>query len=634
MDDLSTVLDELDRLIDQGRFEELESDTIELKPCPSSSQDWSERYRSVNAFLNTRGGVLILGVKEVQRDGHRRYELPGYDAAAEGKLKDMHTGVFTDAFGQSIKDMAEFLPPVELRSVRGKRVAIVRVDALPAIRRYVFFKGRAYKRQLTGDHVVTKAELDRQAEFIEEAAQARELQLVHDASLEDIDLDKLNEYIVELNRLQKIESLKPSLAEAQAFLERKRFCIGGRLTLLGALVCAAHPGDILGFRAHVHGYVNNLRSSESDTLIVPDKQDLIGNVLPLLVQANAFVLRNIQVGVSASLGGSASAQYPEVVLRETINNALAHRDYAINKQVVVSITPGRQIEITNPGTFRHQLLIHLPSTAGLPPVLRVLPETKPRNPRLADVLRVYRKWEGRGIGMATLVDVCLSNRLNLPYYRFKTDEVVLVLQAGLLVDSRLQEIFESRDAYIATKLGSFDELSDEKRAVLAYLIKSEWANQEGRHCVLLTQDNNHAQAIKALESAGLIFRHPDSPVLYPIYLADRNLLTDDFESELRQRYGPAFDELALLWRKALAVVYRYNHFSTKKRVSAKQASYALWPSEGKDLADLRAFDHFNRNIRRVFNQLEERGFIEPSADVKGKGYELSNRPVRYQGELF
>ena len=51
-------------LIEQERFEELESDTIELKPCPSTGQSWGERFKSVNAFLNTRGGLLVLGIKE------------------------------------------------------------------------------------------------------------------------------------------------------------------------------------------------------------------------------------------------------------------------------------------------------------------------------------------------------------------------------------------------------------------------------------------------------------------------------------------------------------------------------------------------------------------------------------------
>jgi predicted HTH transcriptional regulator len=140
-------------------------------------------------------------------------------------------------------------------------------------------------------------------------------------------------------------------------------------------------------------------------------------------------------------------------LRETINNALAHRDYSINKQVVISITPGKQIEISNPGRFRDQLLLnHPPVDSNQIPILRVVPETKPRNPKLADVLRVYRKWEGRGIGMSTLVNLSLENKLNLPYFKFKSDEVTLVLQAGLLIDSRMNELFDSRDAYIAKSL--------------------------------------------------------------------------------------------------------------------------------------------------------------------------------------
>jgi len=84
-----------------------------------------------------------------------------------------------------------------------------------------------------------------------------------------------------------------------------------------------------------------------------------------------------------------------------VNNALAHRDYSLDRQVILAIKPGKHIAIRNPGTFRKRLLIEAP--ADPIPMLRILPEAKPRNPKLADVLRVYRKWEGRGIGMATLV---------------------------------------------------------------------------------------------------------------------------------------------------------------------------------------------------------------------------------------
>ncbi|MDI1273785.1 ATP-binding protein [Polaromonas sp.] len=632
MDDLTIFLAQLQTLIEQGKFEELESDTIELKPCPSTGQDWSERFKSVNAFLNTRGGLLILGIKEEGRGSERKYVVSGYDASAENKLSEMRQ-IFSDSEKHPL-DLTEYLPPTEIHSFMGNRIAVQRVDAVPAQQRFIFFRGDAFKRQLTGDLKIKQAELDRQVEFLEEIAQARELDPLGKEGVECVDLDKLNEYILQLNRLQKIESLKPSLDEAIPFLTRKRFLIDGRLTLLGGLVCGAHPGDLLGFRAHVHGYVN---ATSQDSIVVQDKQDMVANVLPLLEQANAYVLRNIQASVTISRGGTVSPQYPESVLRETINNALAHRDYSINKQVVISITPGRHIEITNPGKFRDQLLLNLaPLNQGQTPILRVVPETKPRNPRLADVLRVYRKWEGRGIGMSTLVNLSLDNRLNLPYFKFKSDEVTLVLQAGQLIDARITELFESRDAYIAKKLGSLEEFSDEKKAVLAYLIKSEWANSEGRFCVLLTPDNNHAQAIKVLERAGLISRDSRSTDLYPVYTADRNLHAETFEDELRSRFGNAIDDLPLLWRKVIAVIYRYNSFSSKNVVSAKQASFGLWAAEDGDQSDIRAFDLFYRKIRRVFNQLEEQGFIvrEQIRGSKGFGYVLASSLRGTQKALF
>ena len=99
-------------------------------------------------------------------------------------------------------------------------------------------------------------------------------------------------------------------------------------------------------------------------------------------------------------------------MRETVNNALAHRDYSIDRQAIISIKPGHHVSIRNPGSFRPHLLIEHPDDPI--PLRRIMPEAKARNPKLADVLRVYRKWEGKGVGMATLVNLCLENRIDLP----------------------------------------------------------------------------------------------------------------------------------------------------------------------------------------------------------------------------
>ena len=600
------ILSKLADLIQQGRFVELETDGLEIKPVPADGGEWRECHKSVNAFLNARGGIVILGVKEEGTGPERRYVFSGWKEHAEPNLKEIPK-LFTDRKGTP-QDLSDCFPPPELHEFLGGRVAVLYVDELAADRKFVFYKGTAYKRVLTGDHKIADTEVDAQEEFKEEAVHARELQSVAGMSEVDFDLAKLNQFIFHLNQPVPVETMKPDLAQARPFLQRRCFLKDGAVTVLGALVCGQHPGDHLGFRAHVHGYVDVPHQ------IAQDKQDYVDNVLPLMESSLGYILRNIQVGVSAEHGGTSRPQYPEELLRETVNNALAHRDYSINKQVIISIKPGVHIAIRNPGAFRRHLLIEAVDDAV--PLRRILPESKPRNPKLADVLRVYRKWEGRAIGMATLVNLCLQNQIDLPYYRLFSEEVCLYLGAGKLFDERMERLFQAFDGHIDSRLQG-NALTEEQKLVLSYLIKSEWANEKLGYTILLTPDNNHFAALLGLERAGLIVKHSASTATYPIYLADRVLLTREFLPELRHQYGPGFDTLDQTSKQVLGVVYRFNQFSKAKVVSAKQASFSLWYEVGESSEDIQQFDAFYRKVRRTFNKLEKGGFVEKRPGTRG-----------------
>ncbi len=600
------ILDKLAELIQRGRFEELETEGLEIKPVPAEGGEWKERHKSINAFLNTRGGIVILGVKEDGAGPNRRYVVTGWREHAEPNLKEIPK-LFTDRKG-AVQDLSDCFPPMEIRDVLGHRVAVLYVDELASDRKFVFYRGTAYKRILTGDHKISDADVESQEEFKEEAVHARELQPVLGLTANDFDLDKLNEYITHLNRPVKVETIKADLAGAMPFLERKCFIKDSQVTTLGALVCGRHPADNLGFRCQVHGYVDVPQE------IARDKQDLADNILPLMESSLAYILRNIQVGVSAQRGGQNAPQYPEELLRETVNNALAHRDYSVNKQAIIAIKPGAHIAIRNPGAFRSHLLIESPDHAI--PLRRIVPEAKPRNPKLADVLRVYRKWEGRGIGMATLVNLCLQNQIDLPYYRFFTEEVCLHICAGRLLDERLERLFQSFDGHLEAKLQG-NELSEEQKLVLSYLIKSEWTNEQLGYTILLTPDNNHFSALLALERFGLIQKHPLSTATYPIYVADRVFMKKDYLGELRAMFGVGFDALGELPKEILGVVYRFNQYAKAKVVSAKQASFALWFEADRANDDIKEFDAFYRKVRYAFNKLEKGGFVAKKPGTRG-----------------
>ena len=164
------------------------------------------------------------------------------------------------------------------------------VDELPADRKFVFYKGQAWKRVLTGDHKLTEADIARQEEYKEQVRDAREVQPVPGTTLTDLNLDALNDYIQQLPWQSGNHQDRPS--SGPRFLARKLFIKGRTVTTLGMLVCGQHVGDQLGFRCHVHGYV------DAPQEIAQDKQDLIDNILPLMEKSLAYILRNIQIGIS------------------------------------------------------------------------------------------------------------------------------------------------------------------------------------------------------------------------------------------------------------------------------------------------------------------------------------------------
>ena len=198
MDHVDRILNQLGDLIRQGRFEELETEGLELKPVPAVGADWKERHKSINAFLNTRGGIMILGVKEEGTGPAKRYVVSGWKEHAEPNLKEMQKQ-FSDRAGH-FQDVSDRFQPMQLRDLNGGRVAVIFVDELAADRKYVFYNGKAYKRVLTGDHEIAESELEKQEEFKEEAVHARELQPMPGLTEENLDLTKLNQFIFQLNQ--------------------------------------------------------------------------------------------------------------------------------------------------------------------------------------------------------------------------------------------------------------------------------------------------------------------------------------------------------------------------------------------------------------------------------------------------
>lgn len=587
------ILKQIENSLISGDFKSVETEKIELKDL-STGEKWRELYISTCAFLNADGGIIIIGINEKGN----QYKLTGFDDNNEGKVKKLPQK-FTDEYGNEL-DLKEFFPAFELHDLLDKRVCIVYVDKLPEDEKFAFYDGVAYERKLTGDHKITDDSITAQRERKEELQTARELTTVESATLDDLDVDKLNNYLILLNRDVRIESLKADITSALSFLTRKSFVRNNLPTLLGMLVCGNYIDDFIERRCQVDCFV------DSKLQVAQSKRVLKDNIIPLMESAFSFVINNIQVGVSYEKGGQELPEYPEQLIREIINNALAHRDYAVNRFVNVIIKPNQSIEVRNPGRFRQdQKIIDNQDIK----IRRIIPIAKAINPKLADILKVFDKWEGRGLGMASLTNACLDNEINVPYYLFHSEnDISLIVPKGKVYDEEAKLWLDGFSGYIYEKLNR-RELTDEEKIILTYLYKTEKLNKQEKYTILLTADNNHFAVISDLEEKGLIYRHTSSPTIYPIYLVDRTLSQTDFAQELYNLFGSHYDVLSNDYKEVLNTIYLHNNFSKTKTVTAYSISACLYFKKNVIVADEKDYQNYKRKIRNIFNRLEEKDFI-------------------------
>jgi predicted HTH transcriptional regulator len=591
------ILAQIEACITQNKYEKIETDKVELKDLSGGIS--VELYRSVCAFLNAEGGMIIIGIHEDEK--LKKYVFKGYNPEVENHLMELPKQ-FANQQRQDLglsRDEFHF----EVMDFLNGKVCVVYVEKLDEEKKYAFYKGEVYKRKITGDIKLSEAEINAQNELKEEIRNAREIKAVETATLDSLDVDKLNEYITRLNRDVRVETIKADIPSALSFLTRKSFVRSDIPTLLGMLVCGKNIEDVLGGRCQVDGFV------DSPIQIADNKQVIKDNILALMERSVGFVQRNIQIGVSYSKSGTSVPEYPEKLIRETVNNALAHRDYGIDKFVNVIIKPNESIEIRNPGSFRQEQRLSLNDHEQNYKIRRIIPIAKARNPRLADILKTFDRWEGRGIGMASLTNACLENQIGVPYYILHSEkDISLFIPKGKTLNDKMELWFKSFSGYILLKMNG-QELSAQEAMVLCYFYQSELLNRLERYTILLTPDNNHFAVIDKLESKGLIFRYSKSPELYPVYLVDRTLVQTDYSHQLRELFGKGYDVLKNDYKEVLQAIYQHNNFSLQKSISAKAAGSFLYLKQNSVITDIREYDNFSRKIRNIFRQLEKREFI-------------------------
>ena len=88
MNTVEKILKQIETSLTSDNFKSVETERIELKDL-STGDKWKELYKSACAFLNTDGGIIIVGINEKLN----KYKLTGFNDKNEGNIKDLTTNL-------------------------------------------------------------------------------------------------------------------------------------------------------------------------------------------------------------------------------------------------------------------------------------------------------------------------------------------------------------------------------------------------------------------------------------------------------------------------------------------------------------------------------------------------------------
>lgn len=327
------------------------------------------------AFSNTDGGLVIIGVED--NGGLRGVDRPGEaEREIDEALRNVHNPGTYQVHRVTVEDRVVLVLSVARRREGFAQTpsGVVRVrrgaSNVPLVGEEMsrFVRQRAFQHEEDTTTQITVAA----------AAPAQLEQLRGAFGWPDTDL------------AQRLE------AEGLVVVERG----SRRLTVAGALLLLDRPADI-GARAEVEVLRFPVGAQE------PDKRMVFDGPVPAQVLGATEAVMDELGTVSALIGPRRVdlPRLPELVVREAIANAIAHRSYAVaGSRVVIEIRPEAVI-VTSPG--------------GLPEPItpaNIRDHQAARNRKVLEALRRFGLAEDLGLGVDRIQDAMDAHLLEPPTF--------------------------------------------------------------------------------------------------------------------------------------------------------------------------------------------------------------------------
>jgi ATP-dependent DNA helicase RecG len=510
----------------------------------------------VTALANEKGGYLALGVKESSP-----HKICGSAAwqGMEGKLE------------QDIYRDMKIRVQIETLFEGDKRVLVIKIPSRP-IGKPLYFEDVALMR--VGESLTRMSE-EMLFSILQEQEPDFSAKICGGLSMSDLDEEAL----------LKMKNLYADKQENEAFrqISNEQMLSDFKLSVSGKLTFAALI--LLGKAEKIDQYLSQskiiweFRNTEGQ--IHYDRRDEFAAPLFLGIdkiweQIDQPIL-NLNHPIQSGPYIYNVYDFNKSVVRESILNSYAHRDYTLTSEIVVKQYP-KKIEIINPGGF--------PKGVTIDNILTV--SSTPRNKLITEILEKTKLVERSGQGVDRIYAVTLSEGKDQPDYSDTNP-----FQVTLRIHTEIRD--KAFFLFIKQYQNSTNQILGAEQVIMLAKIR------DGK------LSNLNIKIIEQLKQAGLIKNVERSALKY--ILADDYFKLSKEEPKIGERYIIKELELVLL---------------------SLQGNKAKIGTLEKDLSH-----SLNRNqVKYLLQKLHEDGIVKTEGTGKGNRYSITKDYEGLRDELF
>ena len=285
------------------------------------------------SFLNTEGGVLWLGIED---DGTVT-GVADVDAARQRVDQILANNVTPRA--------TAFVEQVEVGGMLLLKITLSRGLDRP----YYTQRGQCYVRQNAGKRLASREEIRRmymavRAFYFDESA-------LTGAGLADVELPVFGAFLTAAYGLPEDRD-RPD-GELARLLRNLKCMAGDDLTVAGALLFGHQPQRMLPTARMEFAHYEGIAAGE----IILNRKTIEGRLPQQLEQMESLLRLHLRdAGIIRGFKPEVQTELPLEMLRESLTNALVHRDYSLSAPVRVFLFEDR-LEIRSPGPLPNSVTV-------------------------------------------------------------------------------------------------------------------------------------------------------------------------------------------------------------------------------------------------------------------------------------